>query len=74
MYRTANNVLSCGNWDVNRLQFHQESLINDAVLLLALEESAEDEGLPTSWLEDCVESISDLLIQLCKTEKEVTGV
>ena len=75
LYRTANAVLSHASPDIHRLQFHQDSLINDALpLLLALEENADVEGLPRSWLEDCVGHISDLLIRLCETEREVTGV
>lgn len=74
MYRTANAVLSHARPDVHRLQFHQDILVNDALpLLLALEESADDEGLPRLWLEDCVSSFSDLLIQLCEIERDVTG-
>lgn len=60
--------------DAPRIRIHIETLTEHAVpILLALEESVKDEGIPTPWLQECALSMGNLLAQLQNTEVTADG-
>jgi len=75
IYRTAKAALDQENYDLYRIRFHGDSVANDAVpLLFTLEESAEEEGLPVSWVHDASHHYENLIIELAEAEKTALGV
>jgi hypothetical protein len=75
MYRHANHVLLQDDSDIPRIKYHKETLTNDSIpILLALEASAEEEGLPTTWLHLCAESLGSLIVKLCSAEETADGM
>jgi hypothetical protein len=75
IYRTAKAALDQENYDLYRIRFHGDSVANDAVpLLFTLEESAEEEGLPVSWVHDASHHYENLIVELAEAEKTALGV
>lgn len=53
--------------EANRLRYHSERLIEDAVpILLAMEEHAMQEGIPLEWLHSLTSLVGLLIAQLDK--------
>ena len=74
IYRTTRNVLAQENYSIHRLRFHAETVANDAVpLLFTLEEAAEQEGLPVSWVHDVGAQYEVLIIELAEAERTALG-
>jgi hypothetical protein len=72
MYFTASAMLMSGNFDLQRVRYHQDSLIKTGLPLLAtLEEVAETEFIPIEWLRDTVGKFSALLLELLEAENVV---
>jgi hypothetical protein len=75
IYRTAKAALDQENYDLYRIRFHGDSVANNAVpLLFTLEESAEEEGLPVSWVHDASHHYENLIVELAEAEKTALGV
>lgn len=74
MHRHALNALR-QELDAPRARIHVETLSQQAIpILLALENSAEDEGLPHSWLQDCAVAMGSLMASLQKAEVTADGM
>ncbi len=74
MYFTATSMLASGNFELQRVRYHQELLIKTGLPLLAtLEEVAGAESIPTEWLHDAAGKFSALLLELLEAEKAVEG-
>jgi hypothetical protein len=62
VYQTASSYVDSGSVDAHRLQQYGRAIIDDAYpLLLLLEESANSESLPLSWIEDVATEFTALL-------------
>lgn len=74
LFRHAEQALRRGDPDPNRIQFHLNSLMNDAIpLLYALEAHAEEEGLEVEWIVSCAEVVGTLVGELQKAEESLRG-
>jgi hypothetical protein len=75
IFRTAKNVLSQENYDLHQIRHRTETIANDALpLLLTLEATAQEEGLPVSWVYDAGSQYEDLIVELAEAEKMVLGM
>src|ERR1700749_4994617 len=61
--------------DAPRARIHIDSMANHAIpILLALEGSANDEGLPISWIQECAVAMGNLVANLQKAELTADGM
>ena len=76
IYNTASNVLASGNYDLHRIQYHHNTIIDDALsLLLEVEKSSSNDGEQLDlWLQACVQIFAELLVQLAEAEEQISGV
>ncbi|KAF7426532.1 hypothetical protein PC9H_008901 [Pleurotus ostreatus] len=70
-YEQIDNVCSAASHmlrqeaEANRLRYHAETLITEAVpLLLVIEENSEQEGIPSSWLHALTTAVGVLIAEL----------
>ena len=62
IYQTASYYMDSGSIEAHRLQQYGNAIISDAYpLLVLLEELAESESLPHSWIEDVSTEFTALL-------------
>lgn len=62
VYQTASSYVDSGSVEAHRLRQYGRAIIQDAYpLLLLLEESADSESLPRSWIEDVATEFTALL-------------
>jgi hypothetical protein len=62
IYQTASSYVDSGSVEAHRLRQYGRAIIQDAYpLLLLLEESADSESLPRSWIEDVATEFTALL-------------
>jgi hypothetical protein len=61
--------------DSPRARIHIETLTQHAIpILLALEGSADDEGLPEPWIQECATALGTLVANLQKAEVTADGM
>jgi hypothetical protein len=61
--------------DAPRARIHIDSMADHAIpILIALEGSADDEGLPTSWIQECAVAMGNLVANLQKAELTADGM
>lgn len=74
VHRMATNMLTLGNFDIHRLEYHQEAVIKDAFpLLMALEAVEQEEGIPSNWIQEATTSLVNMVEQLSNAENTVVG-
>lgn len=74
MHDHAMQVLQT-NGEMHRIQFHIQTIMNDALpILLALEGTAEYDGLSVAWLHDCSQQFVTLIDQLRSAEDTARGM
>jgi len=72
-YFTAFNVVTSGNFDAQRLEYHIR-IISDTVvpLLMGLEEIALEQNIPQFWLMDCVERFKTIVVQILQESRGIS--
>lgn len=66
-HRSCSNILRLQHPDITRININIDIIIKDVVVVLeALEESAEFEGIPLEW----VQQVSECMLQLYEGLKE----
>jgi len=74
IYSTASTYLESGSVELHRLDQYATAVVSDAFpLLLLLDESAEEEGLDLSWLENVSNLYVELLVLLDENLKRTRG-
>jgi len=74
VHSSATSVLSRGDQDIHRLQWHQTNILTHALPLLQnIHECAEEEGLPPSWVHECVEAFGNTVVELANAELSAKG-
>lgn len=75
IFQAANHALSQGNFDLHRLKFHQEAIGSQAFsLLVDIEASSEEEGIPDEWIRDVVKAFGNLLAQIQTAKSSALGM
>ena len=73
-YFTAKSMLASGDFELQRVCYHRDSLIRHSLpQLAALEEVAVDECIPIEWLHDSAQRFGALLLELLEAEKAIEG-
>lgn len=74
LYGNARRLLASENFDVHRVRFQHQLLIQTALpLLTAMEESAGDEGISDDWLQTVAQLFGELFGQLMEAEEKALG-
>ena len=74
IYSTASTYLESGSVELHHLDQYATAIVSDAfLLLLLLDESAEEEGLNLSWLENVSNLYVKLLVLLDENLKHTKG-
>lgn len=72
IYRSASDVL-LQEADAIRLKLHTERLTSDVIpILLELERTTRNEGLPIDWLHSCTEHVGVLVAKLCEANERIS--
>lgn len=73
--RHSHTLLQKGQYDVHRVEYYLDSIIQDAVpIVIDLTETEEENGLPKDWTNSVMKMFTDLIHSLMEAHKTALGV
>ena|ERR1700742_5101276 len=74
IYRNARVALARENYNVHQIRFHSDTVSHDAFpILSALQDSADEEGLSSDWVEGIITQFVKLVEELIVAEQASLG-